>query len=174
MSDRTSYRAGAATLRREIEHHNYRYYVLDDPEISDADYDRLMQRLVAPESAHPDLIDPSSPTQRVRSAASADFAEVAHAVPMLCLASAFRDEELVELDRRFRERLDVSGDIEYAAEPKLDGLAVSLTYEEGKLVRGATRGDGVRGEEVTQNLRTIKSVPLQLSGSGWPQRLEAR
>jgi DNA ligase (NAD+) len=169
-----AYRARAQTLRREIEHHNYRYHVLDDPEITDAEYDALVRELTALEAEHPDLIDESSPTQRVGSAPRGDFAAVVHAVPMLSLANAFSDEEIVDFDRRVRERLDVNAEIEYAAEPKLDGLAVSLLYEEGKLVRGATRGDGLRGEDVTQNLRTIRSVPLALRGSRWPRRLEAR
>jgi len=168
------YRARAQTLRREIEHHNYRYHVLDDPEITDAEYDGLVRELIALEEAHPDLVDASSPTQRVGSAPRGDFATVVHSVPMLSLANAFSDEEIVDFDRRVRERLDLSTEIEYAAEPKLDGLAVSLLYEEGVLVRGATRGDGLRGEDVTQNLRTIPAVPLRLRGSRWPRRLEAR
>jgi DNA ligase (NAD+) len=168
------YRARAQTLRREIEHHNYRYHVLDDPEITDAEYDGLVRELIALEEAHPDLVDASSPTQRVGSAPHGDFATVVHSVPMLSLANAFSDEEIVDFDRRVRERLDLSTEIEYAAEPKLDGLAVSLLYEGGVLVRGATRGDGLRGEDVTQNLRTIPAVPLRLRGSRWPRRLEAR
>jgi DNA ligase (NAD+) len=174
MNDRTSYRARAAALRREIEQHNYRYYVLDDPEVSDSEYDGLMRELIALETEHPELVEPASPTQRVGSAPSAEFGEVVHAVPMLSLANAFSDDEIAEFDRRVHDRLDISGEIEYTAEPKLDGLAVSLLYEGGKFVRGATRGDGLRGEDVTQNLRTIKSVPLRLHGSGWPTRLEAR
>ena len=174
MTDAGGYRARAQALRREIEHHNYRYHVLDDPEITDAEYDRLMRELTTLEAEHPELVDASSPTQRVGSAPRGDFAEVTHAVAMLSLANAFSDEEIVDFDRRVRERLDVSAEIDYAAEPKLDGLAVSLLYEQGELVRGATRGDGLRGEDVTQNLRTIPSVPLRLRGSGWPRRLEAR
>src|SRR5262245_52145592 len=113
------YRARAQTLRRDIEHHNYRYHVLDDPEITDAEYDRLMQELMALEAEHPDLVDASSPTQRVGSVPRGDFAEVAHAVPMLSLANAFSVEEIVDFDRRLRERLDVSAEIDYTAEPKL-------------------------------------------------------
>jgi DNA ligase (NAD+) len=174
MSDRKGHRKRAESLRRQIEHHNYRYYVLDDPEVSDATYDALMQELVALEAQYPDLSDPTSPTQRVGAAPRSDLAEVQHAVPMLSLANAFSDEEIVEFDRRVRERLDVEGEIEYTAEPKLDGLAVTLIYERGQLVRGATRGDGLRGEDVTDNLRAIRPVPLQLRGTTPPELLETR
>jgi DNA ligase (NAD+) len=161
-------------LRRQIEYHNYRYHVLDDPEIPDAEYDKLMEELRALEAAHPELVDPSSPTQRVGGAPRGDLAEVEHAVPMLSLGNAFTEEDIVEFDRRVRERLGVEEEIEYTAEPKLDGLAVTLVYEDGRLVRGATRGDGVRGEDVTDNLRTIEAVPLKLAGPKPPRLLEAR
>lgn len=163
----------ARTLREQLAHHNYRYYVLDDPEVPDAEYDRLMSALRELEAAHPDLVTPDSPTQRVSGEPSREFGEVVHRVPMLSLDNAFTEEDIRNFDRRIRERLD-SGDVAYSCEPKLDGLAVSLLYEEGKLVRGATRGDGMRGEDVTSNLRTIKSVPLELRGEGWPSRLEVR
>jgi DNA ligase, NAD-dependent len=159
-------------LRKQIEYHNYRYYVLDDPAITDAEFDQLMRDLLALEADHPELMTPDSPTQRLGAKPLAGFPEVKHAVPMLSLANAFNDEELEAFDRRVRERL-AAGLVEYAAEPKLDGLAISLLYEEGMLVRGATRGDGATGEEVTLNIRTIKSIPLHLLGR-YPLRLEVR
>ncbi len=160
-------------LREQIRYHNYRYYVLDDPEIPDAEYDRMMRELQKLEAAHPELITPDSPTQRVGAQPLDGFGEVRHEVPMLSLDNAFSDEELAEFDRRVRERLEIEV-VEYAAEPKLDGLAISLLYEDGVLVRGATRGDGTTGEDVTQNVRTIHSVPLRLIGKGYPKRLEVR
>ena len=161
-------------LRREIDYHNYRYYVLDDPEIPDAEYDRLMRELQALEQAHPELVTPDSPTQRVGAQPLERFAEVAHRIPMLSLDNAFSDAELDDFDRRVRERLGDDRPVVYAAEPKLDGLAISLRYERGVLVLGATRGDGHTGEDVTQNVRTIPSVPLRLIGEGWPEVLEVR
>jgi DNA ligase (NAD+) len=160
-------------LREQIRHHNYRYYVLDDPEIPDAEYDRLLRELQTLEAQHPDLISADSPTQRVGAEPVAAFGEVRHEMPMLSLDNAFSDDELKDFDRRVRERLGVDA-VEYTAEPKLDGLAVSLLYEDGALVRGATRGDGTTGEDITQNVRTIKSVPLKLIGTGYPRRLEVR
>jgi len=163
----------AEKLREQIRYHNYRYYVLDDPEIPDAEYDRLLRELQQLEQKHPELITPDSPTQRVGAQPLSAFGEVRHEVPMLSLDNAFSDEELGEFDRRVRERLGVDA-VDYTAEPKLDGVAVSLLYEDGRLVRGATRGDGSTGEDVTQNVRTIQSVPLRLRGKGYPQRLEVR
>jgi len=163
----------AEQLRQQIDHHNYRYYVLDDPEISDAQYDRLMRELQALEAEHPELVTPDSPTQRVGAEPLAAFGEVRHEIPMLSLDNAFSDEELADFDRRARERLKVET-LEYTAEPKLDGLAVSLLYENGRLVRGATRGDGNTGEDITQNVRTIDSIPLRLIGADYPRRLEVR
>ncbi len=160
-------------LREQIHFHNYRYYVLDDPQIPDAEYDRLLQELQRLERSHPDLITADSPTQRVGAEPLAAFGEVRHEVPMLSLDNAFDDQELGEFDRRVRERLELE-DVEYTAEPKLDGLAVSLLYERGRLVRGATRGDGATGEDITQNVRTIHSVPLRLIGNDYPERLEVR
>ncbi|WJW76531.1 NAD-dependent DNA ligase LigA [Thiohalobacter sp. IOR34] len=162
-----------AELREQINHHNYLYYVLDAPEIPDAEYDRLLRELEALEAKYPELVTPDSPTQRVGAQPLAAFGEVRHEVPMLSLDNAFSDEELEDFDRRVRERLGVDR-VEYAAEPKLDGLAVSLLYEEGVLIRGATRGDGLVGEDVTQNVRTIRQIPLRLIGRGWPRRLEVR
>ncbi|MGB5301191.1 MAG: NAD-dependent DNA ligase LigA [Thiogranum sp.] len=160
-------------LREQIRFHNYRYYVLDDPQIPDAEYDRLLRELQALEEAHPELISTDSPTQRIGAGPLTGFGTVRHDVPMLSLDNAFDDKELSEFDRRVRERLDLD-EVEYTAEPKLDGLAVSLLYEHGILLRGATRGDGSTGEDITQNVRTIHSVPLRLIGDGYPDRLEVR
>ncbi|MDZ7662720.1 NAD-dependent DNA ligase LigA [Thiohalophilus sp.] len=160
-------------LREQIDYHNYRYYVLDDPEIPDAEYDRLMRELEELEAEHPDLVTPDSPTQRVGATPLSAFEEVKHELPMLSLGNAFDEGEVRAFDRRAREKLQVET-IEYAVEPKLDGLAISLLYENGKLVRGATRGDGTTGEDVTQNVRTIETIPLKLRGSDYPARLEVR
>lgn len=154
--------ARARELRAQIEHHNYRYYVLDDPEASDAQYDRLMRELQALEAQHPEIITPDSPTQRVGAAPVSGLQEVVHVKPMLSLDNAFNHEDLINFDRRVRERLEGVAQIEYSAEPKLDGLAVSFRYEDGRLTQAATRGDGLRGEDVTHNVRTIKSVPIEL------------
>jgi DNA ligase (NAD+) len=167
-------RERAAALREQIAYHNYRYYVLDDPAIPDSEYDRLLAELQQLEAQHAALVTPDSPTQRVGAAPLAEFAEVRHRVPMLSLDNAFTEEDLAGFDRRVRERLGHEGEIRYAAEPKLDGLAVSLRYEQGSLVQAATRGDGTVGEDVTQNVRTIPSVPLRLLGDGWPRLLEVR
>ncbi|HXF08584.1 MAG TPA: NAD-dependent DNA ligase LigA [Candidatus Acidoferrales bacterium] len=173
-SERAAAQAEIERLRAAIRHHDHCYYVLDAPEISDADYDALMRRLQALEAAWPALVTPDSPTQRVGGAPSPAFASVTHREPMLSLENAFEEGEVMAFDRRVRERLGLDGPIVYCAEPKLDGLAVSLLYEDGRLIRGATRGDGTTGEEVTANLRTIPSVPLRLQGKGWPQALEVR
>jgi len=173
MTSRRDAEKRIAALREQLRHHNYRYYVLDDPEVPDAEYDKLMRELQALEKEHPELVTPDSPTQRVGAAPVAAFDEVRHAVPMLSLENAFLPEDVQEFDRRIRERLEVKG-VDYTAEPKLDGLAISLRYEDGMLVRGATRGDGSTGEDVTQNVRTLKSIPLQLRGKGWPKLLEVR
>ncbi|MGQ0429273.1 MAG: NAD-dependent DNA ligase LigA [Gammaproteobacteria bacterium] len=161
-------------LRAQIEHHNYRYHVLDDPEIPDAEYDRMIVELRALEREHPGLVTPASPTQRVGGQPVGGFAEVRHRTPMLSLDNAFSREEVVAFDRRVRERLEADGEVEYLCETKLDGLAVSLTYRNGTLELGATRGDGAVGEDVTHNIRTIQSVPLRLAGRGWPRLLETR
>lgn len=161
-----------AELRRQIERHDYRYYVLDDPEVSDSAYDALMRELRELEAAHPSLVAPDSPTQRVSGRPAEGFAEVVHAVPMLSLDNAFSEDDLREFDRRVRERLDVER-VEYAAEPKIDGLAISVRYERGLYVRAATRGDGTRGEDVTANVRTIAALPLRLRGDP-PPVLEVR
>ena len=163
----------ADELRRQLAALNYRYYVLDDPEVPDAEYDRLMQELRALEAKHPEIVTPDSPTQRVSGAAAAQFGAVTHRVPMLSLRNAFSDEEVADFDRRARERLAATAEIDYMAEPKLDGLAVTLAYEHGRLVRAATRGDGATGEDVTANVRTIRSVPLVLQADA-PRLFEAR
>ncbi|MGI9304079.1 MAG: NAD-dependent DNA ligase LigA [Gammaproteobacteria bacterium] len=161
-------------LREELDYHSYRYYVLDDPQLPDVEYDRKLRELEALEATHPELVTPDSPTQRVGAKPLGAFAEVKHDVPMLSLANAFGDEELHAFDKRVRDRLGEDNTIEYAAEPKLDGLAVSLLYEKGMLTRAATRGDGVTGEDITQNIRTIKSVPLRLVGKKHPRTLDVR
>ena len=162
-----------AQLAAEIREHDHRYYVLDDPSVSDADYDALMAELRALEAALPALITPDSPTQRVGGRAAEGFAPVRHEVPMLSLDNAFSEDEVRAFDRRARERLEREA-LGYHAEPKIDGLAVSLRYERGLLVRAATRGDGSTGEDVTANARTIRTLPLRLEGQGWPQAFEAR
>ncbi len=163
-------------LRREIDHHNYLYHALDQPSIPDAEYDRLMRELQELETQYPDLVSPESPTQRVGAAPVAAFGTVAHKVPMLSLGNAFSEQDLTEFHRRVMERLELAVEdaISYAAEPKLDGAAVSLLYENGSLVRGATRGDGNTGEDITHNVRTIPSIPLRLNGKGFPTILEVR
>ncbi len=165
--------AEAARLRARLNDWSYRYYVLDDPAVPDAEYDRLFRQLQALEEAHPELISADSPTQRVGDRPLEGFEEVRHEVPMLSLGNAFDDADLMDFDRRIRERLDLDGDVEYVAEPKLDGLAVSLVYENGQLVRGATRGDGQTGENITSNIRTLRSVPLTLRGDA-PALVEIR
>ena len=163
-------------LREEIEYHNYRYYVLDQPEISDAQYDRLMRELERLEGQHPELRTPNSPTRRVGAPPLEEFEIVKHTVPMLSLANAFDETEAKDFDKRVKKFLGTSADVEYVTEPKLDGLAVELVYERGQFVVGSTRGDGVNGENITQNLRTIKTIPLRLIRKeiSVPERLEVR
>jgi DNA ligase (NAD+) len=166
--------ARAAELRDSLERYNYRYHALDDPEVPDAEYDKLMVELRALETQFPQLLVANSPTQRVGAAPIAAFGAVKHRVAMLSLDNAFSDDEVRDFDRRVRERLAESGAIRYSAEPKLDGLAISARYEGGSFVQGATRGDGETGEDVTQNLRTIKALPLNLRGAKIPKVLEVR
>ncbi len=161
-------------LRQQINHHNYQYYVLDTPEVPDAEYDRLYRTLQSLEKQFPELITRDSPTQRVGDVPLSSFAQVKHEIPMLSLDNVFNEEELRDFYRRVRQRLDTDVAIEFAAEPKLDGLAVSLLYEKGILIRAGTRGDGTTGEDITQNIRTIPSVPLHLMGKEVPQILEVR
>ncbi|MFW3895511.1 NAD-dependent DNA ligase LigA [Pseudomonas bharatica] len=169
-------------LRAELDQHNYRYYVLDEPSIPDAEYDRLFRELQALEAEHPELVTEDSPTRRVGGAALSAFTQVRHEIPMLSLGNAFEETDLREFDRRVVEGLDLpAGDlfgggapVDYSCEPKLDGLAVSLLYRNGQLVQGATRGDGTTGEDISVNVRTIRNVPLKLHGEGWPEVLEVR
>ncbi|UXY50963.1 NAD-dependent DNA ligase LigA [Pseudomonas tohonis] len=169
-------------LRAELDEHNYRYYVLDEPSVPDAEYDRLFRELQALEAEHPELVTPESPTQRVGGEALSAFGEVRHEVPMLSLGNAFEEEDLRAFDRSVQSGLGLSSgdlfgggaEVEYSCEPKLDGLAVSLLYRDGQLVRGATRGDGSTGEDISANVRTIRNVPLRLKGEGWPAVLEVR
>jgi len=164
-----------AELHERLHYHNYRYYVLDDPEIPDSEYDRMMRELQEIEAQYPETRTPDSPTQRVGAPPLDEFETVKHLVPMLSLNNAFSDEEIYAFEKRLLDRLDNGmTSLEYAAEPKLDGLAVSLLYQNGILIQGATRGDGETGENITENVRTIKSVPLKLMGDDIPTRLEVR
>ncbi|WP_262488892.1 NAD-dependent DNA ligase LigA [Halomonas sp. ANAO-440] len=164
-----------ATLRAELDDANYRYYVLDEPRMTDADYDRRLRRLQELEEAYPKLVRPDSPTQRVGAAPAEGFPKVAHAVPMLSLNNAFAEAELKAFVKRLGDRLERDGDeLAFCCEPKLDGAAVSLVYERGQLTSGVTRGDGRTGEGITSNLKTLKSIPQKLRGKEWPERLEVR
>lgn len=162
------------SLRAQLEHYNYQYYVLDDPAVPDAQYDRVFRRLQELEKDYPQLLSADSPTQRVGAAPLSGFKQVAHEVRMLSLENAFTDDDLVDFDKRLLDRLDSQDAISYACEPKLDGIAVSLMYRDGVLERGATRGDGSTGEDITHNVRTIPSIPLRLLGTGYPGVLEVR
>ncbi|MCW8328144.1 NAD-dependent DNA ligase LigA [Photobacterium sp. SDRW27] len=161
-------------LREQLAYHGHRYYVEDNPEIPDAEYDRMMQQLLALEAEHPELMTVDSPSQRVGGAPLDGFTQVTHELPMLSLDNAFNDEDLQAFEKRMLDRLLSSSALSYCCEPKLDGLAVSLMYENGVLVQAATRGDGTTGENITANVRTIRSIPLKLQGEGWPRRLEVR
>jgi DNA ligase (NAD+) len=154
--------ARVVQLRTELEQHNYRYYLLDDPSIPDAEYDKLFRELQALEAQHPELLTSDSPTQRVGVDPLKTFVEVPHRTPMLSLNNAFSEEEVRAFDARIGEALGIAN-VEYAVEPKFDGLAVTLTYRDGIFVQGATRGDGNTGEDVTENLRTVRTIPLRLS-----------
>jgi len=169
-----SIQAEVAQLRQELNEHNHRYYVLDAPLITDQAYDRLFRRLQQLEQEYVELVSADSPTQRVGSEPASHFESVAHEVAMLSLDNAFDEEEMFAFDRRLREKLDHEAQLAYCAEPKLDGLAVSLLYEAGELKRAATRGDGRNGEDITANARTIASIPLRLLDSEVPDRIEVR
>lgn len=162
------------SLREKIDYHNHRYYVFDNPEISDAEYDRLFRELQSLENAHPEYITPHSPTQRVGAAPLKEFDSVTHAIPMLSLDNVFDHAEFTAFYERIVQRLKSSDSIRFVGEPKLDGLAISLTYENGELSKAATRGDGHTGEDVTLNARTIKTIPLHLMGIHYPARCEIR
>jgi len=174
MSISESSKAEVARLRQELAEHNHHYYVLDAPVITDQAYDRLLRRLQQLEAEFPELVTADSPTQRVGSEPASHFETVTHEVPMLSLDNAFDDEELFSFDRRLRDKLEHDSALGYCAEPKLDGLAVSLLYETGNLSRAATRGDGRSGENITANARSIASVPLRLMGENLPRRIEVR
>ncbi|HEY8553988.1 MAG TPA: NAD-dependent DNA ligase LigA [Burkholderiales bacterium] len=163
-----------AELRALLDEANYRYYVLDRPTISDAEYDRLLRELRMLEAEHPDLVAPDSPTQRVGAPPASAFAPVRHSVPMTSIDNAFTADDVRDWDARVRKGLGTDGEVVYTAEPKFDGVSVSLRYERGVLVQAGTRGDGETGEDVTANVRTIRTVPLRLHGSGWPDVLEVR
>ncbi len=162
------------TLRQTLEQYNYEYYVLDAPTVPDSEYDRTLKALIELEKVHPELISPTSPTQRVGGVPLEKFDQVKHLKPMLSLDNVFGEEDLQAFEQRLQDRLKDKSPIDYVLEPKLDGIAVSLLYQAGKLARAATRGDGETGEDITQNVRTIGSVPLTLRGSGWPDTLEVR
>jgi len=161
-------------LVEELNNHNHSYYVLDDPTVPDIEYDRQLRELQSIEGLYPDIITLDSPSQRVGGAALSSFSQIKHALPMLSLDNAFNNTELQEFERRLKDRLNSNDDIEYVCEPKLDGAAVSLLYKDGALIYGATRGDGSVGEDITTNVRTIRSVPLKLHGDNIPSTLEVR
>ena len=161
-------------LVAELNQHNHRYYVLDNPSVPDSEYDRQMRKLQDMEVSHPDIATEDSPTQRVGGMALQSFSQIKHGLPMLSLDNAFSDAELQDFERKVKDRLNQTTDIEYVCEPKLDGAAVSILYRDGVLVYGATRGDGNVGEDITANVRTIKSVPLKLQGGNIPHLLEVR
>ena len=164
----------AAQLRDLINRYNFLYYSADDPEVTDAEYDRLFAELKKLEADYPELITADSPTQRVGSAPLDKFTQVTHAMPMLSLDNVFDEAELTAFNQRVLDRLNTDDVITYAAEPKLDGLAISIRYENGLLLQAATRGDGAVGEDVTENVRTIRNVPLKLHGKNIPQVVEIR
>lgn len=170
----TDVKAEIEELRKQLNQHNYYYYVLDDPRIPDSEYDRLMRQLQQLEAQNPELITSSSPTQRVGAEPLKAFSQITHAVPMLSLDNAFSVDEMADFERRIQDRLKTADSIAMAIEPKLDGLAISLRYEQGELVTAATRGDGTTGEDVTQNVRTIDCIPLTLLGNDYPDVLEVR
>lgn len=174
MNDNNNIEKQLADLRNELNQHNYKYYVLDEPTIPDADYDQLFQQLKQLEAQYPQLITSDSPTQRVGAKPHGGFEEVTHASPMLSLDNAFNEKDLQAFSKRINDRLKTTELITFCCEPKMDGLAVTLIYEKGKLVRGATRGDGVTGEDITSNLRTINAIPLTLRGDDYPELLEVR
>lgn len=161
-------------LRETLHHHGVRYYVEDNPEITDAEYDRLMRELIALEQENPEFASDSSPSMRVGGKPLDGFTQVKHEIPMLSLDNAFEESELDNFHKKIATRLKTQQCDTYCCEPKLDGLAVSLLYENGILVQAATRGDGATGENITANVKTIKSIPLKLQGDNWPQRIEVR
>jgi DNA ligase (NAD+) len=173
MAKSANFAQRAAQLREELDQHDYRYYVLNEPSVPDAEYDRLIKELREIETAHPELVTPDSPTQRVAGMAAVQFGEVQHVIPMLSLENGFSEDDLRDFDRKVRERLGSDGPVDYSATPKLDGLAISVLYRDGLYQRAATRGDGLTGEDVTANVATIRSVPRKLRGRP-PAVLELR
>jgi DNA ligase (NAD+) len=173
MSD-TSLAQQHQQLKQQLEHFAHQYYVLDEPSVPDAEYDRLMQALIAIEKQAPELKTPDSPSQKVGGAVLSKFESITHEIPMLSLDNGFEDSDLFAFEQRVLDRLNMTDEIEFACEPKLDGLAVSIMYEDGVLVRAATRGDGQTGENITQNVKTIANVPLRLIGENLPKRIEVR
>ena len=163
-----------ASLKITISEYNYQYYVLDNPNVPDSEYDRQMKALQAIELKYPELLTGDSPSQKVGDMPLPEFEQVTHELPMLSLDNVFDKESFLAFEKRMQDRLKNDAEISYSCEPKLDGLAVSLLYENGKLVRGATRGDGRVGENITANVRTIRNIPLTLRGVNYPQRLEVR
>ena len=162
-------------LHKTLHYHNHRYYVLDDPELPDAEYDKLLRELQIIEEEYPETLTIESPTQRVGAQPLSEFTQVKHLIPMLSLGNAFNEEEVLAFEKRLLDRLGEDElSIEYSVEPKLDGLAVSLLYENGILIQAATRGDGETGENITENIRTIRQIPLKLTGEKIPARLEVR
>lgn len=161
-------------LRTTLRHHEYLYHVMDAPEVPDAEYDRLMRELRELEAQRPDLITPDSPTQRVGAAPLAFFSQVRHEVPMLSLDNVFDEESFLAFNKRVQDRLKQTDALSWCCELKLDGLAVSILYENGVMTRAATRGDGTTGEDITTNVRTIRAIPLKLHGENIPARLEVR
>lgn len=174
MSAQNNIRRKIDALRDEINHHNIQYYVHDNPEVTDQYYDQLLRELQMLEKQHPEFLTADSPTRRVGASSAQQFSAVKHEVPMLSLDNAFDEEEMLAFNKRLLDLLSSEGELEYCAEPKLDGLAVSLLYENGQLVQAATRGDGNSGENITANARTIKSIPLKLMAQKVPQRIEVR
>lgn len=173
-ADTTGWQTRLAALKQELEQHSYAYYVLDNPSIPDAEYDKLFRELQAIEAAHPECITPDSPTQRVGGMPLSAFEQVTHELPMLSLSNGYKDDDIIAFDHRIHEILDTLQPVEYASELKFDGLAMSLRYENGVLVQAATRGDGTTGENVTANVRTIRAIPLRLKGKSIPKVLEVR
>jgi DNA ligase (NAD+) len=172
-STRSEAQARIESLRAQIDRHNHSYYVLDAPTVPDAEYDRMLRELEALEAGHPELVTRDSPTQRVGAEPAEGFAQVRHRVPMLSLANAFSEEEILQFHERVLKGLETRH-VSYVAEPKLDGVAIALIFRSGSLRQAATRGDGASGEDVTSNVRTVKAIPLSLRGEGWPEELEVR
>ena len=165
--DKNDARARIEELTEQLNQHNYRYYVLSKPVVSDYEFDKLMKELEDLETRFPELADPDSPTKRVGGDITKDFEQVRHQYPMLSLSNTYSEQELIDFDARVRKA--IGDDFEYVCELKYDGVSISLTYENGKLLRAVTRGDGVQGDDVTANVKTIRSIPLRLHGKDYPQ-----